>query len=76
MESSTGGSASKLMNPKCLDRFDIASIILALLVYMTFVAGKDRTLSVRPFVVCILRMPFSFELTRVEFAGLESHPFW
>jgi hypothetical protein len=75
MESSTGGSASKLMDPKRLDRFDIASI-LALLVYMDLVAAKDRTVSVRPFVVCILRMPFSFGLMQVKSAGLDYPPFW
>jgi hypothetical protein len=60
---------------RCLDRFRIASI-LALLVHMELVAAKDRTLSVRPFIVCILRMPFSFGLMRVESAGLEYPPFW
>jgi hypothetical protein len=74
MESSTGGSANKLTHPRFLDRFRSASI-LALLVYMELVEAKDRTLSVRPFVVCILRMPFSFGLMLVEYAGLEYPPF-
>jgi hypothetical protein len=75
MESSTGGSASKLTDPRCLDRLRTASI-LALLVYMELVAAKDRALSVRPFVVCILRMLFSFGLVRAGSAGAESPPFW
>jgi hypothetical protein len=73
MESSTGSSANKLTHPRCLDRFRIASI-LALLVYMELVEAKDRTLSFRPFVVCILRMPFSFGLMLVGSAGLEYPP--
>lgn len=74
MESSTGGNASKLTDPRYLDHLRIASI-LALLVYMGLVAAKDRTLSVRPFVVCILRMLFSFALMRVGSAGAEYPPF-
>ncbi len=75
MESSTGGSASKLADPRCFERLRIASI-LALLVYIELVAVKGRTLSIRPFVVCILRMLFSFGLMRVRSAGAEYPPFW
>jgi hypothetical protein len=74
MESSTGGSANKLTNPRYLIRSRIASI-LAPLVYMELVTTKDRTVTARPFAVCILRMPFSFGLMRVGSAGLEYLPF-
>jgi len=71
MESSSGGSASKLTDPRCLGSLHIASI-LALLVEL--IAAKDRTLSFRPFVACILRMLFSFGLMWLGSAGYP--PFW
>jgi hypothetical protein len=75
MESLTGGSVSKLAYLNCLDRLRIASI-LPLLVRKESVAAKDRTLFVRPFVVCILYMLFFWGLMQVGSAGAGYPPFW